>query len=189
MLKKIFASALTLIVVAGCSSQTTLNRETPPAGTKVVVVEFSDFNCPACRAASELVANLQGIPNLYIEFRHRPLPISGHETSPSAANTFECARAQNFGNEMETALFANQGKFSTELFLQIPTLYKFGSKFDSEKFKKCIDDNEFSDLVKSDSDFAQGIGVNATPTFFVNGVETERSDLAAKIQAAFDAVK
>ncbi|MFH0834462.1 MAG: thioredoxin domain-containing protein [Patescibacteria group bacterium] len=189
MLRKIFVFGLVSIALSGCASSGNLNRETPPSGTKVVVVEFSDFNCPACKAASELVKNLEDIPNLYIEFRHRPLPIQGHETSPIAANAYECAKTQNFGREMESALFENQGKFSNDFFLQIPMLYNFGANFDAAKFKQCVEGDEFGGLVTSDSAFAENHGINSTPTFFVNGVKTNRADLATTIQAVFDAVK
>jgi len=188
-MRKFFAITIALLALTACSGNKFLSREDPPAGTKVVVVEFSDFNCPACRTASGQAAKIKHLPNLYFEFRHFPLPISGHETSDIAANAYECARDQDLADEMESALFENQGSFSEKFFLTIPQRYDFGENFDSEKFKSCVTGNEHAGLVKRDSDKAISSGVNATPTFFVNGVKTTRSDLLETVQGAFDAAK
>ncbi len=163
-----------------------MTRAPAPEGTKVVVVEFSDFNCPACRSASEIAKKIRKIPNLYFEFRHFPLPISGHETSSAAANAFECGRTQGFGEKMEEVLFANLGNLSEELFLKLPEIHNFGESFDSEKFEKCVIENEFGDLVKKDLSFAKRSGLNSTPTFFVNGLKTPRSDLLTTVAAEFE---
>lgn len=161
-------------------------RATPPTDTKVIVIEFSDFNCPACRAAATTANKIKEIPNLYFEFRHLPLPLVGHDSSRAAANAFECAREQNFGEKMEIALFANSGKLDEDLFLQIPKKYNFSEDLDFEKFEKCVVENKFKKMIDNDYNFARGRGVNATPTFFVNGVKTMRSDLLKTVAAAFE---
>ena len=178
---------LAAILLAGCAGDATnWSRATPPAGTKVVVVEFSDFNCPACSAAAATANKIKNLPNLYFEFRHFPLPLVGHDSSPAAANAFECARAQNFGEEMEAALFANSGQLGEKLFLAIPKKYNFGENFDSAEFEKCVVDGEFDDFVQKDVNFANSRGLNATPTFFVNGTKATRSNLLKTVAAAFE---
>jgi protein-disulfide isomerase len=191
MLNKIFNGLLifALLILNGCGGNQFLNRETPPVGTKVVVVEFSDFNCPACRTASELSKKLKDIPNLYFEFRHLPLPIKGHDSSKIAANAFECGRVQNFGDKMEDALFENQGNLNEKLFLEIPEIYNFGGEFNFEEFEKCVVEGEFENLVTKDLNFARSQNLNATPTFFVNGVKTTQGDLLKKIAAEFEKLK
>ncbi|MCF7846233.1 MAG: thioredoxin domain-containing protein [Candidatus Peribacteraceae bacterium] len=186
MLRKILIPAIALIALAGCTGNTNWSRESPPDGTKVTVVEFSDFNCPACRAASETASKIKGLPNLYFEFRHLPLPISGHESSPAAANTFECAREQGFGQEMEEALFKNQGSFTESLFLRIPKTYDFDEDFDQTEFAECVSGNNYADLVEADYNFARQQGLNSTPTFFVNGIKTTYRDLLKTVAAAFE---
>lgn len=186
VIRKIFVFSFVLVLLAGCSGEPILTREDPPAGTKVVVVEFSDFNCPACRAASETAAKIKNIPGLYFEFRHLPLPIAGHETSAAAANAFECARSQGFADEMEAALFENVGNLDEDLFLKIPEKYDFGENLDSEKFEACVTESEFKSLVDRDYNAARSRGINATPTFFVNGIKTNRSELLKTIAAEFE---
>jgi protein-disulfide isomerase len=191
MLNKFFNGLLAciLLVLSGCSVNQSLTRETPPVGTKVTVVEFSDFNCPACAGASQIAKKIKTIPNLYFEFRHLPLAIRGHETSEAAANAYECARYQDFGEEMEDALFENQGSLNEKLFLRIPETYNFGENFDSAVFEQCITDNQFGSLVKRDMSAARSLGVNATPTFFVDGIKTPRGNLLKKIAEKFEKVK
>ena len=149
-------------------------------------MEFSDFNCPACRSASELAGKIKNIPNLYFEFRHFPLPLRGHESSKIAANAFECAREQNFGDEMETALFADQSRLGEKLFLEIAEQSHFAGNFDAEKFAKCVAEGNFEKLVERDAQAALNFGVNATPTFFVNGVKTPRDELLEAVRQAFE---
>ncbi len=190
MLIKIFNSGMiiSILLLSGCSGNQLLARETPPDGTKVVVIEFSDFNCPACKSASVLAQKIKAIPNLYFEFRHFPLPILGHESSAAAANAFECAREQIFEAEMENALFENQGRLNKEFFVKIPELYNFTGNFNAGEFEKCISENRYEGLVKNDTRTAISSGINATPTFLVNGVKTPRSNLLEAIANEFKKV-
>ncbi|MFH1375775.1 MAG: thioredoxin domain-containing protein [Patescibacteria group bacterium] len=188
MLKAIFRTSLvfTLLLLTGCGGSQFLTRDTPPANTKVVVVEFSDFNCPACASASELAKKIKAIPGLYFEFRHLPLPIRGHETSSAAANAFECAREQGQGDEMESALFDNQGRLDAELFAKLPSLYDFGENFDGEDYEQCLKEDRYGGLVGKDKRTAAVNGVNSTPTFFVNGEKTSGSNLLEVVKQAFE---
>jgi len=176
-------------VLSGCGGNQFFSRELPPPETKVAVVIFTDFNCPACKFASGLTKKIKNISGLYFELRHLPLPISGHETSEAAANAFECGKVQGFGDKMEDALFKNQGTFSEELFLKIPKTHNFGKEFNSEKFEKCVIGNEFKGLTRKDLSVAKNLKINATPTFFVNGAKTTSKELLEKISAEFKKLK
>lgn len=188
MFKKILGAGLvfTLLLLTGCGGNSFLVRETSPADAKVIVVEFSDFNCPACAGASELAKKIKDIPGLYFEFRHLPLPIRGHETSAAAANAYECAREQGQGDEMEEILFANQGRLDAELFAEIPALNDFGADFDTEDYAQCLSEDRHGGLVGKDKRTAAVNGVNSTPTFFVNGKKTSSSNLVEVVKQAFE---
>lgn len=173
-LSKLLASCgLLVFVLTGCGASDSpfLTRNETPTDAKIVVVEFSDFNCPACRGAQPVVRELKRQSGLYFELRHLPLAIPGHETSYAAAAAYECGAEQNYGAKFETALFDNQGNFSDEFFLRLPTIYGFAADdtFNSEDYQACLSEERYAKLVSADVRAAAGAGLRATPTFVVNG--------------------
>ena len=94
---------LTLLAACGGSTGGNLATTEVPAETQVTVVEFSDFNCPACAASYPVTREVRRLPNVHFEYRNFPLDIPGHETSFAAANAFECGVAQGKAEEFEAA--------------------------------------------------------------------------------------
>lgn len=139
---------------------------------KVKLVEFSDFQCPACQAAEPVIKEvLSKYPNdLQFIYRHFPLP--QHAYGRQAAAYAEAAGEQGKFWEMHEKLFETQTEWSvlsdsnaTAFFLRIAN--ELG--LDENKVKQAVAENTFKE--KIDSDIAEGrnLGVNSTPTFFVNG--------------------
>ena len=139
---------------------------------KVKLVEFSDFQCPACQAAEPALKQvLSKYPNdLQFIYRHFPLP--QHAYGRQAAAYAEAAGEQGKFWEMHDKLFETQTEWSalsdsnaTAFFLRIAN--ELG--LDENKVKQAVAENTFKE--KIDSDIAEGrnLGVNSTPTFFVNG--------------------
>ncbi|MEM4257397.1 MAG: DsbA family protein [Candidatus Diapherotrites archaeon] len=136
------------------------------ADAKVVVVVFSDFECPFCSAASPWLKSLvNDFSNVKVVFKHFPLP--QHYNARKAAEAAECAG--DFGKfwEMHDKLFENQRN------LKSSSLQKFASDLgiNVDSFNSCLSSGKYSSKVDNDLLFGQSIGVNATPTFFVNGVK------------------
>lgn len=139
---------------------------------KVKLVEFSDFQCPACQAAEPVLKQvLSKYPNdLQFIYRHFPLP--QHAYGRQAAAYAEAAGEQGKFWEMHDKLFETQTEWSnlsdkdaTAFFLNLAV--QLG--LDENKVKQAVAENTFNS--KIDSDLAEGrsLGVNSTPTFFVNG--------------------
>jgi protein-disulfide isomerase len=134
----------------------------------VKIVEFSDFQCPACAAAHPITKRVveKNIDKVYFVFRHYPLSI--HKNSKLAAQASEAADNQDKFWEMFDLLFQNQNKWANSSDAsQIFQDYARELSLDLEKFK-----DDF-DKVKGpiEQDFSDGnkVGVDATPTFFING--------------------
>lgn len=144
-----------------------------PAGTavkgnenaKVYLVEFSDFQCPACKSYKSVVDEIieKNKDNLLFAYRHYPL--SQHQFALKAALASEAAKNQGKFWEMYNYLFSNQEKLSD-------ATIEDGAKelkLDLEKFKKDSDSSENKDKVNKDMADGNKFGVDATPTFFLNG--------------------
>ena len=131
----------------------------------VIIVEFSDFQCPYCgRAAAnarEVVAELNSSVKFY--YLHFPLPF--HQYAEKAAEAAECAGDQGKFWEMHDLMFSNQEALDQE------HLKSYANRLglNMTQFSSCLGSGEKGAIV--DSDFAKGrvAGVGGTPTFFVNG--------------------
>ena len=135
------------------------------------VVEFSDFQCPSCRAAyPELKRFVEAYKDqIRVVYRHFPLP--QHQNSKPAAYAAEAASRQGKFWEAHDWLFDHQNEWaeataSAEYFYD-----KFGSDLGLEKEKFVIDytSDEVRSAVQKDLEAANKLGANSTPTFFVNG--------------------
>ncbi|MFH1972062.1 MAG: thioredoxin domain-containing protein [archaeon] len=131
----------------------------------VVIVEFSDFQCPYCARGAEVVAELLEEYGNDIKVVYRDFPLSFHENAHIAAEAAECAAEQDKFWEFHDLLFANQGA------LDITSLKGYAAELglDTESFNECLDSGEMSAEVDADLEDGIAAGVRGTPAFFVNG--------------------
>lgn len=138
------------------------------ADAKVKIIAFSDFQCPYC---SRGAVTMHDIAKKYgnkvtVAFKHYPLPF--HQQAVPASEMSMCVNkiggASKFW-KFHDIVFKNQDK------LDVDSLVKFAkdSGVDEKKAKECFDAGEFKELVKSDMEYGNKIGVRSTPTFFING--------------------
>lgn len=134
----------------------------------VIIVEFSDFQCPFCAAFYQ--NTLPKIEENYIKtgkvkFVFRDFPLPSHVNAQKAAEAAECAGEQNKFWEMHNMIFDNQEKIG------IADL-KQNAKFlgiNVAAFDGCLDSGKYADEVKKDLNDGSVAGVSGTPTFFING--------------------
>lgn len=138
---------------------------------KVMLVEYSDFQCPACGQYHPLIKQVLAKYKDQIGFVQRHFPLQQHENAIVAARAAEAAGKQGKFYEMGDVLFTNQKEWEemddpTKIFEK----YAGKLKLNMEQFKK---DNTDSLDKKIEADRLSGValGVNSTPTFFLNGVK------------------
>jgi len=133
----------------------------------VWLVEFSDFQCLACKAFSAVVRDLVNkYPDkLLVAYRYFPLDI--HPQAIPSAIAAEAAGKQEKFWEMEQLLFANQDRFSDTLYTELAA--QLG--LDMNAFTTSIQDPATKQIVTNDTTYGNSIGISATPTFFLNGVK------------------
>lgn len=139
---------------------------------KVTLVEYSDFQCPFCgRFQSTVSPQLieQYVKTGKINFLYKHMAFLGPESAWSAVAA-ECAANQGKFWEYHDLLFArqsgeNEGAFNKD------KLIGFGKELglDMTTFERCVQNDETLDRVRADTQEGQELGVNSTPTFFVNG--------------------
>jgi protein-disulfide isomerase len=138
-----------------------------PADAKITIVEFSDFQCPFCRRFHDETYKplLDAYPG-QIRFVYRNLPLTSiHPNAMPAAIASLCANDQNAYWDFHEKLFDNDTLDETT-YVQ----YATDLGLDVEKFKTCLTSGSHDEFIKQDMDFSLGLGVQSTPTFFVNGL-------------------
>ena len=154
------------------------------------VVEFGDYQCPACGLAhpilKEVVDQYKDNPNFNFVFRNFPLP--QHSNALIAAEAAEAAGAQGKFWEMHDALYENQAEWSDSkdpLSIFVTYAETIGLD-DLEKFKTDVTAHAFADAVRSDMTDANSLFVNHTPTVYLNGEEIDSFNVQT-LKASIDA--
>lgn len=132
---------------------------------KVYLVEFSDFQCPACKSFKPTVDSIFIKYKDKLVFGYRHFPLSQHLFAQKAAQTAEAAGEQGKFWEMYDYLFTNQSNFSDQFFSEAAT----NVGLDKSKFDKDIDSEAIKNKITKDISVGQKLGVDSTPTFFLNG--------------------
>lgn len=139
---------------------------------QVTIVEFADFQCPACASAHPVVKQvLDHYEDNEVQYVFRHFPLPGHQHARPAARAAEAAGEQGKFFEMHDMLFENQTEWSDsnnpeELFAG----YARELELDVEAFNQAMENNALAQAIQDDQNAAIELGVNSTPTFFINGV-------------------
>ena len=143
-----------------------------PADAPVTLIEYGDFQCPACGAYFSLVERLttEASTTVRLVFRHFPLYPLPHPNSLISAEAAEASGLQGKFWDMYRLLYKNQSDWAN-LADAHQAMYGYAQELnlDMTKFKADLDSSAVKDAVMKDSDEAQQLGINSTPTFFVNG--------------------
>lgn len=137
------------------------------ADATVTIVEFSDFQCPYCKAAQATLKRISEEYGSRVRFVFRDLPLPDlHPQAPKAAEAARCAGEQGKFWEYHDVLFANQDK------LQPPDLVRHAGELGlaAARFEECLSTSRHAPAVERDIADARSVGITSTPTFFVNGL-------------------
>jgi protein-disulfide isomerase len=143
-----------------------------PANAKVIIVEYSDFQCPFCsRAYTTMDTQVLKEYGDKVRFYHKQFPLSFHPWAEPAAVAAECAAQQNPEAywKLYSFYFSNQKDINPQNVKDKAHEGLQGTKIDMAKFDDCFDNKKSLDKVKADMAEAQAVGVNGTPAFFING--------------------
>lgn len=137
---------------------------------KVTIVEYSDFQCPACKKAMPVIQKFTKKYEADLQVVYRHFPLSGHQWSSLAHQCAECAVSQGKFWDFHDKLFETQDDWSGpehpgKFFLQ----YAKDMELDLDKFVECISDENVRQNVLKDKESGMKLQVSSTPTFFING--------------------
>lgn len=134
-------------------------------GAPVLIVEFADFQCPACRAARPLVEEALKKHDGQVRLVFKNFPLSIHPYGEKLARSGRAALLQGKFWEMYAAMFDNQERISPPV---IEELAK-GLGLDMAKFQKDVESEAVADAVSRDRKQGERLDIQSTPTLFING--------------------
>lgn len=159
-----------------------------PGTSGVTVVEFLDFECEACGAFYPLVEQLREEYAGEVTFVTRYFPLDGHFNSRHAAVAVEAAAQQGAFEQMYSKLFETQAQWGEQRESRAPLFREFAAELglDLAAYDAAVADP--ATLARVESDLTDGIalGVQSTPTFFVND-ELLRLEAYDDLQAGIEA--
>lgn len=159
------------------------SHSTGPTDAKVTVVEFGDFECPACGSLHPILQQLKADnKDKSVRFVYRHFPLPQHPNAQLAAEASIEASAQGKFWEFHDELFANQNS------LDRSSLEKYAANvgLNVDAFKKALDENTHRGFVIDDRSDGQAARINSTPTIFINGVHFTGQYSVDSLQAAID---
>lgn len=135
---------------------------------KIVLVEFADFQCPACKMGHTELKKFKAKYKDQVQFYYKNLPLDFHEMAYPAAQYFEAVRLQDSvkAQKFYDHLFENQNALSVE-FLKKAVKHVGG---DLKKVEKDILSAKVKANIEEDMAEAQKFGLTGTPVVIVNGV-------------------
>ena len=157
--------------------------------TDVVLVEFLDFECEACGAFYPYVEELRAEYGERVTFAFRYFPLPGHGNSVNAAVAVEAASRQGLLEPMYARMFETQAQWGERgADSQAPLFRQYADELglDMAQYDADVADPEVASRVQSDFDDGIALGVQSTPTFFLNDrvvTLTSFDDLRAAIEA------
>ncbi len=152
------------------------STQTGPKDAKVTIVEFGDFQCPACAQAQSVVNRLKEEYSGKMNFVYRHYPLSQHKNAVIAAQAAEAAGEQKKFWEMSDMLYENQSEWGESAKpLDIFANYAQELKLDVNQFKKAVTDEKYKAKVLKDQADGTAAQIRYTPTFFINGHKIEGS--------------
>lgn len=148
----------------------------------VTIIEFFDYQCPFClRTNPTLAEAIKSHPGK-VRLVLKNLPLSIHPGSALAHEAALAAGEQGRFWEMHDLLFANQSKIKLRDLLH----YAQQLHLDVPRFQKALESGHFRHVIEDDRAMALGLGVFATPAFFINGQRLVGQQTLEKLNAAID---
>ncbi len=142
------------------------------ADAPVTLIEFSDFRCGFCgRWAAQTLPKIQEqyIDTGKVRFAYKHLAVLGSD-SVRAAEASECAAEQDKFWDFHNQVFLDQAENNTQLSVDNLVAMAGEINLDTDPFRECLESGRYNAQVNQESRTVQGLGVNGTPGFVINGV-------------------
>ncbi|MDP3998722.1 MAG: DsbA family protein [bacterium] len=132
---------------------------------KIIIVEFSDFQCPFCGFAEPTLRKIFETYPDQVKLVYKNYPLPSHENAENAALAVLCAKDQGKYWDYHDKLFENQES------LKVDDLRKYAADLglNTQDFNSCLESKKHKSQIEADVMEANRVGIQGTPAFFING--------------------
>ena len=160
---------------------------------KVTIIEYADYQCPGCGTAAPKAKALTEKYKDHVRLIFRNFPIaSSHPNARAAAAAAEAAGLQGKFWEMNELLYANQDAWKNANATERDNIFKSYAeqlKLNIDQYKTDVASNRVKNKIDFDMALGRKHGVAATPTFYVNGKNTEMDSSGSIESSVKEALK
>jgi protein-disulfide isomerase len=135
-----------------------------PSNAPVTIVEFSDYECPACRSTHEVVKQIRAAYGDRVRWIYKDYPLRRHKDAFKAAEASHCAQEQGKFWQYQESLFTSQDLSPVNL---VSNAAQLGMA--PENFSQCLQDSKYKALVEKNLREVAQAGLDRTPSFIING--------------------
>ncbi|MFN7903774.1 MAG: DsbA family protein [Pseudobdellovibrionaceae bacterium] len=152
---------------------------------KITVVEYADFQCPACRSGYLSLKELKKRRGSQIQFHYKHMPLDFHPEAMPASRYFEAIKMQDVkkAEAFYTYLFENQRQLTDEAFLKKAAGL---AKADLKKLAVDIKSEQVQKRIDADMAEFQSFGYTGTPVVMINGVSMPGAQPAERLEQMID---
>jgi len=136
-----------------------------PSDSKVLIIEFSDYMCPACRKFHPISMKLKKEYKDRVKWVFKDFPLRQHKGADRLAEMARCANDQGKFWEFQEALFNVPLPFNFDVLPQIAV----NLGLDIQQFAECVENRKYLFEVIQDRQDALNAGINSTPSVVLNG--------------------
>jgi protein-disulfide isomerase len=156
---------------------------------KVTLIEYADFQCPACAAYHPVVNQLLNIYKDKLFYVYRMFPLEqAHPNALISAQAAYAAHKQGAFFNYDDLLYTNQNDWASSQDPQNTFVnYAKDLKLNVDKFKADMVSSEAQKYVKDSENEALSEGINQTPSFFINGEIIQNPNSLTDFQKLIDA--
>ena len=150
----------------------------------IEIVEFSDFQCPACKSAYPMLKELLDRYDGRIRLRYRHFPLPFHSNAMPAAEAAECAAEEGKFWEYHDILFERQEEWTRNR----KKLYDYAEELGINMtfFRLCMDSHATRPRIETNIREGRKLGIRGTPTFIINGRQVYANQLEREIQRVLE---
>jgi len=156
-------------------------KEDPQQSRKVLLLEYSDFQCPFCKRVQETLKNLRKTYSGKVQFGYRHFPLPFHKEAKNLAEAAECARDQGRFWEMQSLFYEKTSDAYTLSEKDVLDLARISGVKKMDDFQTCLKERKHRVLVIDDIREGIQLGIQGTPTFILGLYDSENGTVSGEM--------
>ncbi len=156
-------------------------KDDPKKSRKVLLLEYSDFQCPFCKRVQETIRKLRKTYSAEVQFGYRHFPLPFHKEAKDLAEAVECARDQGRFWELQSLLYAMNSDTYIPTEKEILGLAKKAGVKEIDDFQTCVKERKYRSRVMDDIREGVQLGIQGTPTFILGLYDSENGTVSGEI--------